>query len=322
MDILRKAREVIATEISSLVRVKGRLGQNFVRAVRLCRQSRGKVIMTGIGKSGIIAQKIAATMASTGTLAVYLHPAEGLHGDLGIIQRHDVVIALGKSGESEELVSLIPVVRRIGAKLVAIVGDPQSALARNADVVIDASVKKEACHLNLAPTSSTTVALAIGDALAVVLSELRGFNEDDFALFHPGGTLGKRLILKVGDLMHAGKHNPVVRENASIDRILIAMTRDAMGAVNVVDAGRRLVGIITDGDLRRTLQQHQQRLFGLRARDIMTQRPITVTPQAFAYDALKLMEARKRQIKELPVVDGAGRAVGMVRLHDLVRVGL
>jgi arabinose-5-phosphate isomerase len=278
--------------------------------------------MTGIGKSGIIAQKIAATMASTGTLAVYMHPTEGLHGDLGIIQRQDVVIALGKSGESEELVSLIPVVRKIGARLVAVVGDPESALARHADAVIDASVEKEACHLNLAPTSSTTVALAIGDALAVVLSELRGFDEEDFALFHPGGTLGKRLVLKVSDLMHAGRHNPVVRENTPIDKILMEMTREAMGAVNVVGPRCRLSGIITDGDLRRALQQHQRHIFQLRARDIMTRRPVTVRPASFAYEALQLMEARKRQIKELPVVDGRGRAVGLVRLHDLVRAGL
>jgi arabinose-5-phosphate isomerase len=261
-------------------------------------------------------------MASTGTLAVYLHPAEGLHGDLGIIHRYDVVIAVGKSGESEELLSIIPVVKKIGAKLIAIVGEPVSALAKNADVVIDASVEKEACHLNLAPTSSTTVALVIGDALAVVLSKLRGFDEEDFALFHPGGTLGKRLILKVSDLMHGGKENPVAKEDTPIDRLLIEMTHNAMGAVNIVDKKKRLVGIITDGDLRRSLQRYHQDIFRLRACDIMTRTPVVVTPDNFAYDALKLMEERKSQIKELPVVDKRGRSVGIIRLHDLVRAGL
>lgn len=322
MNILTEARKVFDIEADSLARTRGLLGKGFTRAVHLCQRCSGKVIVTGMGKSGIIAQKIAATMASTGTLAVFLHPAEGLHGDLGIIHKNDVVIALGKSGESDEVTAIIPVVKRIGAKLIALVGNTRSALARNADVVINASVEKEACHLNLAPTCSTTVALVIGDALAVVLSRLRKFKVEDYALFHPGGTLGKRLILKVGDLMRTGKENPVVAEDTPIDRVLMEMTRTTMGAVSVVGKDKKLAGIITDGDLRRSLQHHQEKILKLKAEDIMTKKPVVVTAGMFAYDALKLMEERKNQIKELPVIDNRKRPVGLIRLHDLVRAGL
>lgn len=321
-DTIFDAQKVFELEIAALQRTQKRIDDQFCQAVSLCAEGSGKVILTGMGKSGLIAQKIAATLASTGTLAVYLHPAEGLHGDLGIIQKNDIVIAISKDGLSESVLSMIPAVKRMGAKLVAFVGDITSALARNADVVIDISVTREACHLNLAPTCSTTTALVMGDALSVVLSKMKNFKQDDFALFHPGGVLGKRLILKVTDLMHRGEENPVIHEDDTFDQVLLEMSRGRMGVVTVVGPKDILVGIITDGDLRRLLQKYKDKLMTKRARDIMTKDPIVVQPNMYAYDALKLMEARKSQIKELPVVDTQQKAVGIISLHDLVQAGL
>jgi arabinose-5-phosphate isomerase len=321
MNILEEARRVLDIEIASLIRTKELLDESFERAVRLISRCRGKVIITGMGKSGLIGRKIAATLSSTGTLSVFMHPAEGMHGDLGIVTRDDVIIAISKGGESEELLGILPSVRRIGAKIIAFAGDRNSSLAKAADIVIDASVEKEACPINLAPTASTTVALVLGDALAAVLLKLRGFQPTDFALYHPGGKLGKQLLLRVRDLMHSGEENPVAYEDTPIKELLIEMTSKAMGGVNIVDKEHKLKGIITDGDLRRAIQRHEN-LLGLRARDIMTKNPIKVTGDTMAIQALELMENRPSQIMVLSVVEEDNRVVGILRLHDLVRAGL
>lgn len=321
MDILKEAKNVLDIEIDSLTRTKELLDEGFVQAVELIYRCKGKVIITGMGKSGLIGRKIAATLSSTGTLSVFLHPAEGMHGDLGIVSPSDVIIAISKGGESEEILGIMPSVRKIGAKIISLVGDKDSALAKASDIVIDASVEKEACPINLAPTASTTVVLVLGDALAAVLLKLRGFKADDFALYHPGGKLGKQLLLKVKDLMHKGEENAVAHEDTSIKDVLIEMTSKAMGGVNIIDRERKLVGIITDGDLRRALQSHDN-ILELRAEDIMTKNPTRVTSEDMAICALELMENRPSQIMVLPVVDEDNCVVGILRLHDLVRTGL
>ncbi len=321
MDILKEAHQVLNIEIDALVKVNNLLDKKFEQAVRLIHNSSGKVIITGMGKSGLIARKIAATLSSTGTLAVFLHPAEGMHGDLGIVSADDVIIALSKGGESEELLGIIPSVKKIGAKIISFVGDNDSSLALASDIVIDASVEKEACPINLAPTASTTVALVLGDALAAVLLKLRGFKPHDFALYHPGGKLGKQLLLKVSDLMHTGAETPIVYEDTPVKELLIEMTSKAMGGVNIINKNKKLAGIITDGDLRRALQTHDN-ILPLSAKEIMTQNPIKITPDILAIEALELMENRPSQIMVLPVVDNTDCVVGILRLHDLVRCGL
>jgi arabinose-5-phosphate isomerase len=321
MNILQEARRVLEIEIASLVRTKELLNEGFEQAVNLIYRCRGKVIITGMGKSGLIGRKIAATLSSTGTLSVFMHPAEGMHGDLGIVTADDVIIALSKGGESDELLGILPSVKKIGAKVISFVGNKNSSLARASDIVIDASVEKEACPINLAPTASTTVTLVLGDALAAVLLKLRGFQPTDFALYHPGGKLGKQLLLRVSDLMHSGEQNPLAYEDTPVSEVLIEMTSKAMGGVNIVDKDHRLVGIITDGDLRRALQRHDKLLM-LSAKDIMTKNPVKVTGDVMAVEALALMENRPSQIMVLPVVEKDNRVVGILRLHDLVRVGL
>ncbi|RMH68811.1 MAG: KpsF/GutQ family sugar-phosphate isomerase [Gemmatimonadetes bacterium] len=320
--ILSMAHETFTVEIDAVKHVKDQLNDSFAAAVNLILQSAGKVIVTGIGKSGNIARKITATLCSTGTLAVFLHPAEGLHGDLGVVTKDDVVIALSKSGTSDEILAILPVLKKIGARLIAMVGNLDSPLAQAADVVLNVTVEKEACPLDLAPTASTTAMLVMGDALAVTLLNLHDFKPQDYALFHPGGRLGKRLLLTVADVMHSGEENPRVGGDVPLPQVIIEMTSKAMGAVNVVEADQKLVGIITDGDLRRALQHQGSHLLNLTAADIMTRHPISVTPQTMAVDAIRLMENRPSQIMVLPVVDDHGRAVGIVRLHDLVRAGL
>lgn len=279
----------------------------------------GKVIVTGIGKSGVIAQKIAQTLTSTGTIAVFVHPSDALHGSLGVIAKGDVVIALSNSGETDEVLSLLPAVKNRGVALISIVGHTGSTLARQSDIVLDASVDKEACPLNLAPTASTTVALAIGDAVAMALMEAKGLTEKDFAENHPAGRLGKRLTLKVANLMHP---SPNVAPDSNWLDVVRAISKFALGAVNVVDPSNNLVGIITDGDLRRTIERTAPEKFdSLRAVHMMTADPITATAEMLAFDALQLMENRPSQISVLPVVDGS-RCIGLLRLHDVVRSGL
>jgi len=293
------------------------------RALTLLAGCEGKVIVTGIGKSAFIARKIAATMTSTGTRAVFLHPSDALHGDIGILHSSDVVVILSNSGETDEILGMLPYLKNRGVPLIAIIGNVNSTVARNADAVLDASVDKETCPFNLAPTASTTVALAIGDALALTVMQIKGLTPEDFALNHPAGRLGKRLTLKVSDLMRKGDDNPTVLPSASWVEVVSAITRGGLGAVNVVTDAGMLAGIITDGDLRRAVQKINPTEFGtLSAEGLMTRNPITTTPDELAYAALQLMENRPSQISVLPVVDGDRRSVGLLRLHDLVRSGL
>jgi len=328
IDFVGEARAFLSREIEALGFAAKQIDERFTQACRMILDSPGKVVVTGVGKSGLIAQKIAATMSSTGTVAIFMHAADAAHGDLGMINPDDVVLAISYSGTSDEILAILPSIRTIGAQIIAMVGDPQSDLARAADCVLDIRVPGEAGPLNLAPTTSTLVALAVGDALATALAKATNFKEDLFALFHPGGAVGRRLLLRVRDLMHAGQANPIVEPDATTEEIVDELTRKRLGGVNVVENRQslRLVGIITEGDLRRALKQ-RERFFLLRARDIMTADPVTIHQDERAQRALELMEGggseepRRRQISVLSVVDDEGRAVGFLRLHDLMRPG-
>lgn len=311
-------------ESSAIAQTAARLDQNQVeRVVALLARCKGKVVLLGIGKSGIIGQKIAATMTSTGTAALYLHPSDALHGGIGIVSSDDVVVALSNSGETDEVIALLPYLKHRQVPIIALVGNLNSTLARRADAVLDASVAEEACPLNLAPTASTTVALALGDALALTLMQVKGLTPDDFAINHPAGRLGKRLTLKVSDLMHAGAENPTVSEGAQWLEVVRAISRGGLGAVNVVDDEGRLAGLITDGDLRRAIERlDHASLERLRCGEFMTRGPIAASPELLAFDALRLMEDRPSQISVLPVVDDERVCIGLIRLHDIVRSGL
>lgn len=316
-DLLRLESEAIAQTAARLER------ETVERAIEILAACRGKVVLVGVGKSGIIAQKIAATMTSTGTAAIYLHPSDALHGGLGIVNPEDVVLALSNSGETDEVISMLPHLRHRRVPIVAILGNLRSTLARRADVVLDASVDQEACPLNMAPTTSTTVALALGDALAMALMQVKGLTPDDFALNHPAGRLGKRLTLKVADLMHSDADNPMISIDAPWLEVIASISRGGLGAVNVVDDVGHLLGIITDGDLRRTIQKvNHAELERLQSGALMTPNPVIASPEMLAYDALRLMEERPRQISVLSVIDGERVCVGLIRLHDIVRSGL
>lgn len=316
--------ELLKLEADAITKAANRLqSEQVAQAVELLANCRGKVVLVGVGKSGIVARKIAATMTSTGTLAVYLHPADALHGDIGIVSAEDVAIALSNSGETDELVAMLPYLKCRQVPMIALVGNLRSTLARNADVVLDAAVDKEACPFNLAPTTSTTVALSIGDALAMILMQVKGLTPETFALNHPAGRIGKRLTLRVKDLMHSGIENPMVAPQASWLEVLSSISRGGLGAVNVVNDLGELVGIVTDGDLRRLLQKVEySELQTLTATAIMTPNPVTAAPDILAYHALQLMENRSSQISMLPVVDCQQHCVGLIRLHDIVRSGL
>ena len=315
---------ILRMEAEAVAEAAGRLDRAaVVRAVGLLAECRGKVVVTGVGKSGNVAQKVAATLTSTGTPAVFLHPSDAAHGGLGLVSPGDVVVVLSNSGETEELLAMLPHLQPRGVRLVALVGKLDSTLARRADAVLDASVAREACPLGLAPTTSTTVALALGDALAMTLMRVKQFEAEDFALNHPAGRLGKRLTIRVADLMHAGESNPTARTDASLLEVVQAISRGGLGAVSVVDAEGRLAGIVTDGDVRRALQRFGLAgLEKLKADSVMTARPVVAAPDLLAHAALKLMEDRPSQISVLPVVDEAGTAVGLLRLHDIVRSGV
>lgn len=317
VELLRLEAEAIRVTATRLDRAE------VEHAVALLKDCRGKVVVVGVGKSGNIAEKIAATMTSTGTLAVYLHPSDALHGGLGVVTSADVVVILSNSGETDEVLTMLPYLKHRRVPLIAVAGNVNSSLAKNADVVLDASVDQEACPLNLAPTTSTTVALAVGDALAMTLMQVKGLTADDFALNHPAGRIGKRLTIKVADLMHSGVENPTINEDAAWLEVIAAITRGGLGAVNVVDERGHLSGIITDGDLRRALQKIQvSELEHLTCGSIMTRSPVVAKPEMLAYEALRLMEDRPRQIAVLPVVNAEGACVGLIRLHDIVRSGL
>jgi len=313
--------ELLKIEASAIERTAERLDKESVeKTIEILSCCESKVIVTGVGKSGIIAQKIAQTLTSTGTIAVFVHPSDALHGSLGVIASGDVVIALSNSGETDEILALLPTIKNRGIKLISIVGSLGSALARQSDVVLDASVDQEACPLNLAPTTSTTVSLAIGDAIAMTLMQAKNLTAEDFAANHPAGRLGKRLTLKVKNLMH---ESPSVSPEAAWLEVVKALSKYSLGAVNIVDAQDRLIGIVTDGDLRRTIEKTEaENLEKLNAEQMMTRNPTKTAPEMLAYDALQLMENRPRQISVLPVVDENQICVGLLRIHDIVRSGL
>jgi arabinose-5-phosphate isomerase len=313
--------QLLKLEARSIERAIERLDQAAVeKAIELLLNCESKVVVVGVGKSGIIANKIADTMTSTGTVAVFLHPSDALHGGLGVITPGDCVIALSNSGETDEIVALLPALKQRAVSIISIVGNVNSTLARQSDVVLDASVDQEACPLNLAPTTSTTVALSIGDALAMTLMQAKGLTAEDFASNHPAGRLGKRLTLRVRDLMH---ESPNITKDATWLEVVSAISRFSLGAVNVTDSENKLLGIITDGDLRRTFERTApEAIARLTAAEMMTARPIVAAPEMLAYDALRLMEDRPRQIAVLPVVDAENVCLGLIRLHDIVRSGL
>ena len=317
-EILEAAKAAIETEIRGLERVRDRLGDGFVRAVRLILKASGRVVVTGIGKSGLVGRKIAATLASTGTPAVFLHPVEALHGDLGVVVSGDVVIAISNSGETQELNALLPIFRSRNIPIVSFTGNPVSTMGKASDAVVDAGVEKEACTLGLAPTASTTAALAIGDALAVVLLNLRHFSEKDFRRNHPCGTLGERLRVQVKEVMIRGDRIPVVRTGAVMEEALDEMDRKGLGAVLVLSGDGALLGILTDGDVRRGVIRSGS-LHGKRVDEVMTRNPKHITPEVLAADALALME--NHLITVLPVLGNQGGLIGIVHLHDLLGKG-
>lgn len=320
---IEQAKKVLRIEADAVARLIDRLDDNFERAVDLILNCRGRVVVTGMGKSGHIGNKIAATLASTGTPALFLHPAEGIHGDLGMVTKGDVVIALSNSGETEELSRMLPSLKRIGIKIVALTGNPASTLGKNSDVVIDVGVKEEACPLGLAPTASTTATLAMGDALAVVLLDRRGFKEEDFACYHPGGALGKRLLLRVRDVMHSGDAVPKVAEGTLIKDAIYEISSKKMGITAVVDGAGKLLGVVSDGDLRRWMERTEktgENLLAKKAGDIMTRNPKVIGAEALAGEAVAIMEGSS--ITCLLILDKDGRPEGVVHLHDLLKSGV
>ena len=319
--IAEEARRVIRAEADALQAMAERIDDSFDQAVRIILASSGRVVVSGMGKSGLIGQKIASTMASTGTPALFLHPAEGIHGDLGMIMKGDVVIAISNSGETEELLRILPVIKRLGAHLIGMSGNPMSTLARSSDVFLDVSVKEEACPLGLAPTSSTTATLAMGDALAVVLLGQRGFRAEDFAVFHPGGSLGKKLFLRVEDLMHCGDEIPLVSEMTTMKDVLYVISAKRLGVTGVIGEDGSLCGVITDGDLRRALEKGSD-IFERPASEIMKLNPRRIMRHELAAAALQVME--QHTITSLFVFedDQSRRPCGIVHLHDILRAGI
>jgi arabinose-5-phosphate isomerase len=319
---LKRAADVLRIESDGILSMIERLDESFIRAIELLRDCRGKVVVTGLGKSGLICRKIAATLASTGTPAFFLHAGDGVHGDLGMVMNGDVVLALSNSGETDEILKLLPHFELNGIKLIAMTGNPESSLAKAGDVVLNVGVQ-EACPLGLAPTASTTVALAMGDALAVVLLEEKGFREADFALRHPGGILGRKLLLRVEDLMHRGGQLPLVRHDTLLKEALFEITSKRLGVTGVTDAAGRLIGVITDGDLRRGLQRHGDGILSKRTEDVMTAHPRTIAKEVLAAQALSEMEENpQRPITSLFVLDDGQMPVGIIHLHDILKTGI
>lgn len=320
-ELRASARRVLDIESAAVSALKDKLTEDFERAVALILECEGKLVVTGMGKSGHICAKLAATFASTGTPSFFVHPAEGLHGDLGMLARGDVVVAMSFSGESDEIKQILPAVRRMGIPIIAMTGNLKSTLARYGDLVLDVSVAEEACPLGLAPTASTTAALALGDALAVAVLEARGFREEDFAMFHPGGALGRRLLLTVEELMHAGDAFPAVSEDATVKDAILEITSKKLGVTAVLDAAGQLAGILTDGDLRRALGRGGD-VLAMRLSEVMTRAPKTIARDALAARAMRLMEDHK--ITSLIVLEEAGarRPVGVLHMHDLLQAGL
>ncbi len=318
-QLLARGRRVLDTEIAAIAAVRERLQANFVDACRLLHDCKGRVVVSGMGKSGHIGNKVAATLASTGTPAFFLHPAEAGHGDIGMITADDVFLALSNSGETPELLTILPVIKRLGIPIVVMTGRPTATLAQAADVVLDVSVPEEACPHNLAPTASTTATLAVGDAIAVAILEARGFTQEDFARSHPGGILGRRLLLRIGDVMRTGDELPAVGPDASLREGLLEMSRKGLGMTAIVDATHRVLGIFTDGDLRRTLDRDSD-LRTMRMSDVMTANPKTVNRDMLAAEAVHLLETSR--ITQLLVVDEQGILIGALNVHDLFRAGV
>ncbi len=319
MDAIEKGKEVVRIEALAVQALENKIGKEFAGAVDLIADISGRVVITGMGKSGLIARKIVATMNSTGTASIYMHPSDAVHGDLGMVRPEDVVICISKSGDTEEVVQLLPIFKRIGVPIISVLGNRDSKLGRESDFVLDAGVEQEACPYDLAPTASTTAALVIGDALAIALLERKNFSEQEFAMFHPGGNLGKRLLLKVEELMVKGKDIPTVVNTASLHEAILVMTSGRLGAACVVSSSGELAGIITDGDLRRLLQKNLD-FSRMKADDVMTKNPKVVKNNVLAVAAIELME--NFNITQLIVVDEFRKPVGMLHLHDLVKAGL
>ena len=317
-DLLEEARRVFASEIEALQQVQAKLDASFGKAVALILESPGKVVVTGVGKSGLVGKKIAATLSSTGTPAVFLHASEAVHGDLGIYEPGDVTIMVTRSGSTSEIIRLVPMLRRFESPIIGILGNMRAPLADQLDVVLNAEVAREADPLNLAPTSSSTAALVLGDALACALLRARGFTREQYSLLHPGGRLGRDLLLRVKDVMHAGARLPKVAPDATFLESILEISDKGLGATCIVDEEDKLVGLITDGDVRRTMQ-HYQSVDGLLAEDVMIRMPITVRPDVLLGDAMRIMENRPSQISVLPVVEADGECIGLIRLHDILQ---
>ncbi len=316
-NYLKQAREVLLLEAECVKRQAEIIGDDFIKAVELIIRCQGRVVVTGMGKSGLVGRKVSATLSSTGTPSFFLHPGEGVHGDLGMVTPADIVIAISQSGEVDEVLAILPTLKIIGVPIIAITGSKNSSLAENSDLVLVVEVEKEACTLGLAPTSSTTAALALGDALAVVLLNARNFRPEDFALFHPGGALGRRLLLTVEKLMHTGEENPVIaQENLIRDALIVMTSHGNHGAAVVVNEKGVLTGIVTDGDLRRILNKYQEPLI-LPIEEVMTRNPRTIGKERLAAEAMRVME--EKHITVLPVVDSKGHPIGIVHLHDIIQ---
>lgn len=316
---LQEAKKVLNIEAEAIRCISKKLGPEFNRAIEILTKCSGRVIVTGMGKGGIIGRKISATLASTGTPSLFLHSAEAIHGDLGRVTKNDAIIAISNSGETQEVIQLLPLIKKMGIQLISLTGQTNSTLAKYSDVVLDVSVKREACPLGLAPTASTTVMLAMGDAIAVCLLKEKGFKQEDFAFYHPGGMLGKKLLLRVEDIMRKGEANPVVSQDACVKDVLFAITEARSGAASVVNGKGRLCGIFTDGDLRRHLEM-DARLVLKKVKDVMTKNPITLSADCLASEALRIL--KDKRIDELPVIDRRGFPIGMLDVQDLLKAGL
>ncbi len=318
-EIIQKGKEVIRIEAEAVANLSKSINNQFVKAINIIAESKGRVVLTGMGKSGLIARKIVATLNSTGTPAIYLHPTDALHGDLGMVRKEDVVILISKSGNTEEVANLLPMLIRLGVKMIAMCGNKNSRLAQDCDVFLNISVKEEACPHDLAPTASTTATLAMGDALSVALLQKRNFSIEDFAFLHPGGSLGKRLSLKISEIMIKGKRIPIVNENTSLKDVIIEITTKRLGTTCVTNNRGQLCGIITDGDLRRLMEKTLD-LRNLKAKDVMTKKPKVLKENYLASFALQQMEMYK--ITSLVIIDDKNKPIGIVHLHDLINLGL
>lgn len=318
-EIIKKGKEVVKIETNAISDLIDSIDDEFVKALQILYECKGRVVLTGMGKSGLIARKIVATLNSTGTASIYLHPTDALHGDLGMVRKEDVVIMISKSGATEELANLIPMLKRLNVKLIAMAGNRDNRLQTECDVLLNVGVKEEACPFDLAPTSSSTAALVMGDALAVVLLQMREFTAEDFAVLHPGGSLGKRLSLSIKEIMHKGGSVPIVKEDALINDVIFEISSKRLGSTTVVDNNGKLVGVVTDGDLRRLLEKTMD-IKNLKAKDIMTRNPKVMKDQYLASFALQTMENFK--ITTLIIIDDLNKPIGIIHLHDLVNLGI